>query len=331
MMAPGSLKKVLVRAIPIVFYAALAVFLVLYLTSIDYSKLASISFHWGYLALATLVSLAYRYWMVFIWLVLLRGLGANKVDSVAEMTFVYARSWLGRYIPGTAPWILGKIYFASKQGVSKAKLAVSSFLEGGLQVIVLLVVGIIVILLDPRTRFIDPWLSVVMIVVAALGLIALAPPVFNRIASLGYRIVRKQTLDQAHLPSWSVVARGAGLYVVGAAFSGLSMAFVAFAVYPELPWSSVLFIVGATNLASAVSMIAIFAPSGIGVREAILVALLSVVMPTELAFVATIVIRLWSVVIDFAFVGIARLQVLVSRRGTAIDEAPSTEPEPDEA
>jgi glycosyltransferase 2 family protein len=308
------MKKILARAIPITFYLALGIFLLVYLRSVDYEKLAAVRINWVYLALATVVSLGYRYWMVLIWLVLLRGIGLRKIDSISEMTFVYARAWLGRYIPGTAPWILGKIYFASRRGVSKAKLAVSSFLEGGLQVIVLLVVGIVVILLDPRTRFINPWLSVTMVLVAIAGLVALAPPVFNRIASLGYQIVRKRSLDKEHLPGWEVVGRGAGLYAIGALFSGLSMAFIAFAVWPDLSWSSVPFIIGASNLASAVSMIAIFAPSGIGVREAILVALLSLVMPTELALIAAIVIRLWSVAIDFAFVGIARLQVLISRR-----------------
>src|SRR5690606_15773151 len=101
--------------------------------------------------IATLLAMAFRYWGAFIWLAILRTLGATRLrQNLSQLLHVYAKSWLGRYIPGTAPWILGKIYFASKLGVSKNKLAVSSLLEGGLQIIVTLVIAVGILLLDPK-------------------------------------------------------------------------------------------------------------------------------------------------------------------------------------
>lgn len=308
------MKKWLIRIIPIVFYVLLVVFLILYLRTIDFDRILAIRFDWTWIVVATLIGIVSRYWMVYIWLVILTSLGSAKFDNIPELSLVYAKSWLGRYIPGTAPWILGKIYFASQKGLSKSKLAVSSFLEGGLQVIVLLVVGLVMVLVDPRTSVIDPAFTWAMLAVAVVGVVALIPPVFNRIAALGYRIIRKKDLAKEDQPRWSTVGRGSALYLVGAVLSGVSMFFVAKAVWPELPWESLLFIVGAANLASSASMVAIFVPSGIGVREAILVVLLSVVMPTELAFVSAIVLRLWSIFVDLLFFGIASVHSRVHNR-----------------
>jgi uncharacterized membrane protein YbhN (UPF0104 family) len=309
-----KLRPWMKRAIPIVLYVALALVLYFYLRDVKWSQIIAIKFNWGWLAVGTAVSLLSRYWMVLIWLVLLRSLGAGKFNNIPELALVYAKSWLGRYIPGTAPWILGKIYFASKQGLSKSKLAVSSFLEAGLQIITLLLVGIVMLLVDPRTSVVPPVLRWAMIAALVIGIVALLPPVFNSMARFGYRLIRKKELDPADLPSWTAILRGTGLYLIGAIFSGLSMFFVALAVDPTLSWDNLAFIIGAANLATAVSMIAIFAPGGVGVRETILITLLGIVMGRALATAATIVLRLWSIIIDFAFFGIAFLHAVIYNR-----------------
>ena len=71
---------------------------------------------------------------------------------------------------------------------------------------------------------------------------------------------------------------------------------------------------GASSLAGAVSMLAIFAPSGIGVREGIQLALLSIIMPTEYALVITVFTRLWGVAMDFIFLGTSYLLTQIKRK-----------------
>src|SRR5690606_14053307 len=120
----SATKSLIKKLVPIVFYGLLVVFLGLYLQSIDYSRLGEAKFHTGYFVIASILALGFRYWGAYIWTVLLRSLGAKSVRMDLTLTYVYAKSWLGRYIPGTAPWISGKIYFAARQGISKNKLAV---------------------------------------------------------------------------------------------------------------------------------------------------------------------------------------------------------------
>jgi uncharacterized membrane protein YbhN (UPF0104 family) len=230
-----QLRKWAGRLVPIVFYGLLILFLALYLRSLDFSKLASVELNWWYLLLASVLALTNRYVGTFTWFTILRTLGATDLHLHRHLIYVYAKAWMGRYIPGTAPWILGKIYFASQHGISKQKLAVSSLLEGGLQIVTMLVFSLALLVFD------------------------------------------------------------------------LALFFVAKAVDPSLSYHNIAFVMGAGSLAGAASMLAIFAPSGLGVREGIQLVLFSLIMPKELALAVTIITRLWIVAIDFAFFALSRL------------------------
>src|SRR5438045_2740725 len=111
------LRKWVARVVPVVFYGMLVLFLALYLRSIDFSKLAHLQINWWYLALASVLGLLKNYMGTFTWFVILRSLGATNLHLQKQLIYIYAKAWMGRYIPGTAPWILGKIYFASQHGI----------------------------------------------------------------------------------------------------------------------------------------------------------------------------------------------------------------------
>lgn len=302
-----TLKKWLVRLVPLVFYTLLIIFLVLYLRSIDFSKLSHLHFDWWYLVVASVLALSFRYWGAYIWTVLLRSLGAANIHLSRTLIYIYAKSWLGRYIPGTAPWILGKIYFAAKQGISKNKLAVSSLLEGGLQIIVQLLFALALLAFDPRLNIISGGMKLLVGLAALACLVVLIPPVFNAAIAFAYKIIKRKTFAREHYASTRTIVTGFSLYIIGSILSSLSLFFIAKAVYPALPYDQILFVMGVSTLAGAVSMLAVFAPSGIGVREGIQLALLSIIMPTEIALVITVITRLWSVFIDLLFFALSKL------------------------
>ena len=298
-------RKALLRAVPWVFYAAVAVFAFFYLKNINWSALNSVSVNWGWMAAATAASIAVRFWFARIWMFLLRSLNADLTGNEAELYLVYAKSWLGRYVPGGATWILGKIYFATKLGISKAKLGISSFLEGALQIIVVIISAALMLAIDPHVQSLGRTWVWLLLAAAIAGLVAVYPPVFNRVIRFGYAKVRKQDLSHEHLPDTKTIGKGIGAFAVSSVLSGLSFYFVAAAVDPKLDASSLAFIIGASNLASALSMLAVFAPAGLGVREGIQLAMLLLVMPAEQALVATVLMRVWSIVMDALFAAIA--------------------------
>jgi len=300
-------RKWAARLIPLAFYALLILFLALYLRSVDFSKLAHLQLNWWYLGLASVLALITRYMGTFTWFAILRSLGATDLHLQKQLIYVYAKAWMGRYIPGTAPWILGKIYFASQHGISKQKLAVSSLLEGGLQIVTMLVFSLCLLVFDKRLDVLGGGFKLLMILVAVCGIIILTPAIFNRLFSFAYKLVRRKTLDPEHLATLQTMIWGTSLYLANAIVNGLSLFFIAKGVDPSLSYHNILFAMGAASLAGAASMLAVFAPSGLGVREGIQLVLFSLIMPRELALAVTVITRLWSVGIDFVFFGLSRL------------------------
>lgn len=300
-MSPRT-KAFLKRAIPITFYALLVGFLAIYITTIDWTVLSGIDINWLLVAAATAVSLSFRYWGVMIWFFLLKRLGATGLSGkYVSLTFIYAKSWLGRYIPGAATWILGKVYFASQHGVSRGRLAVSGILEGALQIVATLGLAITVLLIDPRTQTFGPWFTVALVGALAACVIAIVPRVFEFLLNIALRIFRRPKVDRELMPSGMTIVWSALLYLGGAIIAGVSYYLISAALYPSIEPKDVIFIVGATSLASAASMLAVFAPGGLGVREGVLGLLLALVVPGEIALVIVVVTRVWSVAVDGIF------------------------------
>ena len=319
-------KKILGRAIPIAFYVLLAVFLVLYIRGIDWNQLGKAHFNVGFLLIATVLSLGFRYWGVGIWFFLLRRLGAGSLrGKYVQLSYVYAKSWLGRYIPGAATWIVGKVYFASKLGISRARLGVSGLLEGALQIAATLAIGLLLVLVDPRTNALPIGYRVGIIVAFVLCVIALIPPVFERIVNVALRIIRRPPLDKELFPSAATMLASAGLYVGGAIIAGVSYYFISASIYPGIKPVDILFVVGVTSLASAASMLAIFSPGGLGVREIILGVLLSVVMPGEIAALVVVVTRVWSIAVDALFFAVTGATMLILKRPDPLKDADEVE------
>jgi uncharacterized membrane protein YbhN (UPF0104 family) len=289
------------KLIPVVFYALVIVFGAIYLTRIDWQGLSEITINPWWLLVATAFSLLTRFWFAEIWLFLLKRLGANLDGNRAKLFVVYSKAWLGRYIPGGAAWIFGKIYFASQVGVSKTKLAISSFLEGALQIIVVLVSAAALLALDPRASQFGPLWVWGLIAVCVVGLLAVYPPIFNRVVKFGYLKARKKQLDDADLPNNRTIGMGILAFGGSAIISGLSYFFIAKTLVPDLSFTDVFYVVGTANLASALSMLAIFAPAGLGVRETIQLTTLLVIMNPAQAVAVTVFMRLWSIVLDLVF------------------------------
>ena len=301
-------SKVFQRFFGVGFYGIAAVFLVLYAQSLDWQTLGALEINFGWLALATILGIGTRFLFARIWLFFLSQSGTVEPGHRAELYLVYAKSWLGRYIPGSVTWVIGKVVFASKIGIAKARLAVSSFLEAVLQLLTVLLTATLLLLVDPRTfEFAGQWIWLLLLA-ALVGIVFVLPPVFRIWAALAYRLVRKSELDEKLIPGGRPLLQGFLLFVLSSLLSGLALFFVAMAVVPGLGFENMLFILAASNLASAISMVAIFAPAGIGVREAVQIAALSVVMSPEQAVVVAIAMRLVSLVWDLMFPALASLR-----------------------
>lgn len=284
------------------FYVAIVVAFGWFLWQVDWVSLADTDVVWGWMLGATVLALVFRYLGVFVWRVVLTRLGAHDLPRFSVLADIYAKAWLARYIPGTLPWIAGKIYLAAQHGVAKSKLAVSTLVEAASQVVAVGAVSLTLLAIDPRVGEISPALRWVVAIGAVAGFVAMAPPVFNRLLGVGFRLLKR---GRPVTVSWPVVRDSLALYGGGAVVSGVSYALVMKAIVPDLGTGDLVFLVGAFGFAGVVGMLTPLVPSGLGTRDATQLVLLLIILPAHTAALVVLVSRVWSAAVDVLFWAIA--------------------------
>ncbi|WP_084126618.1 lysylphosphatidylglycerol synthase domain-containing protein [Demequina sp. NBRC 110054] len=286
------------RLVRPVFYLAIVVAFGWFVATVDWSELSDISFEPWWILASALAGLAFRYLGVLVWRVVLVRLGADALPPFRVLASVYSKAWLARYIPGTIPWIAGKIYLAAEHGISKTRLAVSSLVEAASQVVAVGAVSLTLLALDPRIGEISVTVRVLVAVGAVAGFVAMAPPIFNRLLDLAMRAARRGTPVQV---GWPTVRDSIALYGGGALLSGLQSYFLILAIAPQVGLEDMLYIIGAIGLGGVVGMLTPLVPSGLGTKDATQFVLLLVVMPAATATLVVVLGRVLNAVVDLLF------------------------------
>ncbi|HEU5160960.1 MAG TPA: lysylphosphatidylglycerol synthase domain-containing protein [Streptosporangiaceae bacterium] len=220
---------------------------------------------------------------------------------------VFFVAFLSKYVPGKVPGLILVTKVAKANGVGFARLMSAAALSMSLVILSGLTIGLLagVQVLGAQAA----WLAVAAALIVA---VLVRPQLINRGAHLLMRLLRGKE------PVRAASARGVRLAVATQSVSwvvtGLHLWLLAIAM-GAAPARSLALCVGAFTLATTVGLLSIVVPDGIGVREAILMAALTVVLPVPTAAVVAVASRLVSTVSEVAL-GAAGLAVteLVRRR-----------------
>lgn len=282
------------------------VFLSFYLKGIDFSKLKELQLRPLPLIVSLVLSLSFRYWGVYIWRNILQDLGSIELPKFQVLALIYARSWMARYIPGTVPWIAGRVFLARDLGISKSRLTVASLIEAGIQIVAIAATSMLLLSFDERINTVVNSEIRVLVLIASLVLaLLLIPAVFNHLLRFVYKAVRGVDAYSELATNGKATLRSFVLYAFGSFVSGISYYFMAMAIWGSTSPSDMIYIIGAVNLSGVIGMATPFVPSGLGVRDATQLILLSAIFPKEVALVLTIFSRLWSLIVDIIFLAAA--------------------------
>jgi uncharacterized membrane protein YbhN (UPF0104 family) len=247
----------------------------------------------GALALYAAALLGYA----FVWRTVVRRLDRFHpplIDSLA----VFFASWLGRYVPTSLPYLAGKVAMGMRLGHSKSALAASVLYENGL-IIAIGALSSCAILPVVLTGNQGPLRFVVLGLGGAAALALLSPPAFRRLLAFAARLTGKQLPERMVLSPAGLVAASAFAIAVlvcnGTSFALVLDSFVALDGR-ELVATAAIF-----NLAGIVGTLVLPVPSGLGVREAVIVTLVQLYAPLEAAAAAAVVARLIGLGVDVAF------------------------------
>jgi glycosyltransferase 2 family protein len=216
----------------------------------------------GWLALAALVVFFTYALYIESWRRLLAGWGQRIPFRAAARAWCLAN--LGRYLPGKIWSVAGLVVLAERAGVHGGAAAASAFAS---QALILGAGAAVVAAATPRATSAVRLVAAVLVAVATVGALVWKPTA-NR---LGRLLNSGTPLAPLHP---SAVAAAASLMIGGWLTYGLAFWLLARGILPgaALPLTTA---AGAFALGYLLGMLALFAPGGVGVRELVLVGLLT--------------------------------------------------------
>jgi glycosyltransferase 2 family protein len=218
----------------------------------------------GGLALGVVAAAAAVTAFGLVWTVILRRLGVVARPSWVGVWF---KSQLGKYLPGSVWQYAGRVTLGRSRGVPVQAGLASIAVE---VVASIIAAGVIAALALPLAFAFAAWAALALLCGAAYVVRGGIAAAAERLAAPALARVDRATVA-AGLRS---VPLAAGLYIVAWALYGTAFWLTAHSLF-AVPASDLLHYVGVFAIAWTVGFVVVFAPGGIGVREAVLVALLS--------------------------------------------------------
>lgn len=236
------------------------------------------------LALSELLVLVGLGSSVLVWHRSLRELGSSI--RIRDASKIYFLGQLGKYMPGSVWAFFVQMELARKVGVERSRSMTASIVAVCINVVTGLAIGVLVI---PSLAHSDAWRYAAAAALFLLLSAGLSPPVLTRLIDLGMRVIGRARLEKP--VTWAGMVAGARWSLGSWLCYGSSLWILAVAVGAPAGKSLPLCLAGVA-LAMTAGMFVIIAPSGIGVREAVLVAALAPVLETSAALAVALVLRL---------------------------------------
>ena len=143
------------------------------------------------------------------------------------------------------------------------------------------------------------WATAALVVVF---FICINPKIINFFLRILEKVIHKKDME---IPiTYGEMIKVVLMFIGNWVIVGVGFYMLTCSIYP-IPMSEMLYSAGIFGLSCIIGILAIFAPSGLGVREGILVLGLGLIMPEEYAVIISIVSRLWMTVSELALIGIA--------------------------
>ncbi|KPL00443.1 MAG: hypothetical protein AMJ91_04810 [candidate division Zixibacteria bacterium SM23_73_3] len=301
-------KKILIRSAQVIVILLIFYFLVKgVIANWDQVKGFDWKFDYPLLILSFVLQMAALFWLVQIWRWILRHTGSTVSYSGLFKVWFFAN--LGRYLPGKVWQFLGMVYMLEKRGVPPRNTFSTVVLAQTCSVMSGLLIAFAFLGVNLYSQFLsgNPGL-IVVIAIFFLAVIALVsyPNLLRKVVNFGLGVLKREKI------SLDISSKDVIIYILCYSVSWLlfglaflvfikAMAVASFAMYPSLT--------GAFAFSVNIGFLVLFVPGGIGVREGLLVLLLSTLFPAffpvPVATLISLLARLWVTVAELLCFSIA--------------------------
>lgn len=237
-------------------------------------------------------------------------------DAIA----VQCLSWILKYIPGQVGSVANKLTWAHRRGVDKSLVAITFVYENAFLQVASIVPAVAILLASLGSGiFLDNAGSLILPLLVLIPFAVIANPKwFHWLVSQLLRRVLKREVP----PDYFLDSRQGLLlqleFFVPRALNGIGFLFTAASILDLAP-DTWLPLAAAYVLGGAIGILAFFVPSGLGVREAVIVLIASQYMPTAQAIVLALLSRLFATAADLLVAALYGLLRFLDRsKGTPV-------------
>jgi len=216
--------------------------------------------------------------------------------SWSEALKAYFYSIPGKYIPGKVFMLAARFPAYENAGKSLAKVTVCFFLENICTLLGAAFLFVISLFFFPNDLLVNYRYAVILLII--LFFIFIHPKILNFFLRTAGKLIKKDIQIPVSYPE---MLRTVLLFIINWLAAGTGFYLLVHAVYP-VPASQWLYTGGIYGLSTIIGILALFAPSGLGVREGILTAGLLLIMPEEYAVTISLISRLWQTVAEILLV-----------------------------
>ncbi|UVY85193.1 lysylphosphatidylglycerol synthase domain-containing protein [Brachybacterium sp. NBEC-018] len=233
------------------------------------------------------------------WGRIVRWLDPQAEVSAREAVAVQCLSWVLKYIPGQVGSVTNKVLWAGKKGISRTLILISFVYENVFLQIASIVPALVILLisLGPGVLGANATLLLAPLLVLIPAAMVLHAPTFRRIVDLPLRRILKRPVPAEYFLSGPRSLVSVLEFVLPRVVNGVGFVMIAATVSDIGPGQWLPF-AAAYALAGAVGILAILVPSGLGVREAVIVLVLSQYVPAPEAIVISLLARLLATIGD---------------------------------
>ena len=261
-----------------------------------------------YLLAACIVLLVAYLIRSVIWVFLFRASG-NRIAVLSGMK-LFLLTQAGRYIPGKVWQFVGAGFLAQTYNVPAVSCVSTTFLA----VLLNQGVGILVSFVFFSQFFGQyAYILIAAVSITVLCIAFMSSPYFQRMLNAAGRLFKRKA-PEVSVPRFHILYVYACLYAVIWGLFGAGFMLLARGIIPGSDQISFLQATGALTAACVIGFLSLFAPSGLGVREAILTLLLAPVIGEASAGMLAIAARVWMTLVEIIVIGWSALPVLFRNR-----------------
>lgn len=306
-------KTTILKWIKIVFLVLVAWFLTKYfIKNYEDLKNLNLKINWIVFFVSMVFFFIYKIMLASLWhyITIINGTAISYGKAITA----YLYSILGKYIPGKVFMLAARLVYYDKEGAKKRKVSICFLIENILTLLGAALLFIISLLFFPNNLLSDyKYLTVGLIV---LFFIIINPKILNIFLGILERITKK--IDLKLTFNYIEMLKLVFLFIINWSIVGIGFYILVCSIY-TIPLSQALYTAGVFALAAIIGILSIFAPSGLGVREGIIVLGLSMIMPSEYAVILSVISRLWSTIPELILAGIAFIITKITKRKDTIN------------